>query len=113
TNKKKKETEQKALLYVFDELYGERDGQVFCQKCIVIAECFQRLEMFEQAEQILQLVIGTKDANVYLAMANIQQNLNQRLHYINKALSLYQLEPILIKSNFYIPYKNFVVELDV
>src|SRR5699024_10712874 len=112
-NKQTKVAAQQALLYFFDALYGERDGQVFCQKCIVTAECFQRLEMFEQAEQILQLVIGTKDANVYLAMANIQQNLNQRLHYINKALSLYQLEPILITSKYSIPYKNLDVELDV
>src|SRR5699024_12617937 len=46
-------------------------------------------------------------------MDNIQQNLNQKLHYINKALSLYHLEPILITSEYSIPYKNLKVELVV
>lgn len=112
-NKQTKVAAQQALLYFFDALYGERDEQVFCQKCIVIAECFQGLEMYNQAKQILQLVVGTKDANVYLAKANIQQEWSQKLHYINKALSLYRLEPIVLTSEYSIPYKNLQVELDV
>src|SRR5699024_12437852 len=50
--------------------------------------------MRASAKKILKTVIHQKHPDVYLAMANLEDNLDERAEWINKTNRLYKLAPI-------------------
>ncbi|SOC41215.1 glycosyltransferase family 2 protein [Salinicoccus kekensis] len=68
---------------------------------IVTAECFDRLSHREHA---LELLEGQLDKaphpDLYLAMANLEEDLEKRMALINKAFLMYDLTPIGFNADF-------------
>lgn len=68
---------------------------------IVSAECFDRLSHREHAQELLQKQLDkAPHPDLYLAMANLEEDLEKRMALINKAFLMYDLTPISFNTGF-------------
>src|SRR5690625_6958918 len=62
---------------------------------IIKAECLDRLDRHVEASQVIDAVLRTQQhPDLYLAAANLEERLTDRIAFINKALDMYAIHPI-------------------
>lgn len=96
------ETEQgaKQALGYFQDLASEKNVDKQRKIAILQAECFDKLNRQAEAKTVLSdMVRAHEHPDLYLALANLEPTVEQRLVWINKAMSYYQLDPIMIERN--------------
>lgn len=94
-NRYTEEGARQALSYLPAVLRGERDKHQLRRTAIITAECFDRLNEKQHGERIIQRVQQTQEhADLYLALANLEETTEPRLQRINQAMAVYQLSPI-------------------
>lgn len=96
------ETEQgakQALAYLQD-VAPEKNVDKQRKIAILQAECFNKLNRQVEAKTVLSdMADAHEHPDLYLALANLEPTVEQRLVWINKAMSYYQLDPITIEKN--------------
>src|SRR5690625_4531896 len=94
-NKYTKEDAEKALFYIDDAKAGERDINQLRRIAIIEAECLGQIDAKEDAYRVLEEA-KAKEAHpdIYLALANLENKVENKLHWINKAYQFYKLHPI-------------------
>src|SRR5690625_409746 len=94
-NKYTKEDAEKALFYIDDAKAGERDIKQLRRIAIIEAECLGQIDAKEDAYRVLEEA-KAKEAHpdIYLALANLENKVENKLHWINKAYQFYKLHPI-------------------
>lgn len=94
-NKYTEEDAKQALLFLDGAKCGEKDRHQLRRITIIEAECLERVNDREQAQQILQARLKVEEHwDLYLALANLEQSVERRLHWINKVYEYYDLNPI-------------------
>lgn len=89
-----------ALQYIQAALDGERDEEQLRKGAIIKAECLERLGDIDEGKQVIQNMLSTQEhPDLYLAMANLEDQVNERLTWINKALSVCELQSIYFASS--------------
>src|SRR5699024_495983 len=90
----KKEARQ-ALEYLESAKYGEKDMTQLRQISIVEAECFDILDQQDKGRKVIKCMLAREEhADLYLALANLDESVETRLKWINKALNRYDLHQI-------------------
>lgn len=84
----------KAFEYLPQALNGIKDKDFLRRAAIIAAECADRLEHRTSARKILKTVIHQNHPDIYLAMANLEDDLDERAEWINKTNKIYGLAPI-------------------
>ncbi len=87
--------------YAPDAVRGLHDRDGLRRAAIITAESAALLGFTQSAEAILSTVMHQHHADLYLAMANLEENLARRAAWINKATALYDLAPIMFTGNTY------------
>src|SRR5690625_3315222 len=91
---------RQALDYIPDVIDGELDRDQLRRAAIIKAECYERVNKIEDGKQVLQDMLGSqKHPDLYLGMANLEASIMERVKWINKAMSIYDLQPITFGSN--------------
>ncbi len=95
TNQYTKQGAKEALTYLEVAKQGERDRDQLRRIAIIEAECYERLDHLAEGRKMIsnQLSIE-KHPDLYLARANLEQSIDQRLLWMNKAFRAYNLQPI-------------------
>jgi len=90
---------RKALEYIQEARYGEKDKHQQRRIAIVQAECLDLINENTMAKQIIQDMLETQEhADLYLAAANLEETFADRLQWINKAYEIYQVQPVTIQT---------------
>lgn len=85
----------KALQFLHDAKQGEKDANQLRRIAIIQAECLATIHNEGTAHQVLQERLDkAPHPDLYLAMANLEPNLDRRLYWINEAYAYYALHPI-------------------
>ena len=100
-NKYTKAGALQAFEYLPQAVRGVKDKNFLRRTAVIAAECADRLNMRASAKKILKTVIHQKHPDVYLAMANLEDNLDERAEWINKTNCLYKLAPIEFDGSTY------------
>jgi len=91
---------KQALDYIPDVIDGELDRDQLRRAAIIKAECYERVNKIEDGKQVLRDMLGSqKHPDLYLGMANLETSIMERVKWINKAMSIYDLQPITFGSN--------------
>ncbi|WP_226376822.1 glycosyltransferase family A protein [Oceanobacillus halotolerans] len=99
-NKNTRDGAEQALAYLPAVVQRENDTDRLRRVAIIEAECYDRLGMPDKGKQILQRQLTQKEhADLYLALANLEETMEKRLEWINKTLRLYNLQPITFGTN--------------
>src|SRR5699024_357805 len=62
---------------------------------IIQAECYERLDQIEEGKQIIQNMLRSQEhPDLYLAAANLEETIEGRVEWLNKAFTFYNLQPI-------------------
>src|SRR5690625_1601809 len=86
---------KQALHYVQDVKHGEKDDNQLRRIAIIQAECFARINQINEAEKVIKDQLNhAVHPDLYLAMANLESDITERLQWINKAYAYYDLHPI-------------------
>lgn len=94
-NKYTKTGASQALSYIPQAKHGETGVEQRRKIAIIEAECLLRLNEHDQANTILKETMEDKEhPDLYLAMANNAETLDERINWINQALDVYQIPPI-------------------
>ncbi|SES35687.1 glycosyltransferase family 2 protein [Salisediminibacterium halotolerans] len=105
TNQGNKAASFKALEYAAMILHEETDAERLRRAVIMTAENFERLEEMEAARRIVDASldeIGHPDLT--LARANLTESIENRLTYINQALSTYGISAVQLNGNDNVSY---------
>lgn len=93
------EEASRALHYLKLAEQGESNVDQLRRITIVKAECLGLLNKKEEAKTIINQQMDKKPhADLYLARANTEEDMNERVRWINKAFEMYQLQPITFYS---------------
>ncbi|MHC0552928.1 hypothetical protein [Salinicoccus sp. CNSTN-B1] len=87
--------------YAPDAVKGVRDRDDLRRTAIITAESAVLLGLTQSAKAILSSVMHQHHADLYLAMANLEETLARRAEWINKAMALYNLALITFTGNSY------------
>ncbi len=94
-NQYAKRDAKNALKYIEDAKLDEKDNDQLRRVAIVEAECLQQSGELEKAFQVLKEANErVSHADIYFALANLEKSIKDKLHWINKAFKLYELNPI-------------------
>lgn len=94
-NQQTAEGAKQALQYSNAVKHGEKDQNQLRRIAIIEAECYLALNDKEPAHTLLQTQLDqAPHPDLYLAMANLEEQLENRLEWINKAYTHYDLHPI-------------------
>lgn len=86
---------EQALHYVNIAIKGEKDKEQLRKLAIVQAECYDRLGENEAGKQVIHNLLTVENhPDLYLAAANLEESLFERVQWINQALTLYNIRPI-------------------
>lgn len=98
-NQETKRAAKVALYYIKNAKRKEHDRNIKRQLAIIEAECYVRLQQVEKAKQTLheQLQIE-RQRDVYLALANTEETLEERLFWLNEILQKYNRQPIIFDA---------------
>lgn len=90
---------EQALRYIGDAAHGEKNREQLRRIAIIEAECLARIGNSETAYALLKERIEIREhPDLYLAIANLEENVEERLSWINKAYRHYGLNPIAFSS---------------
>lgn len=94
-NQSTEENAKKALSYIPYALQKEKNRDQLRKIAIIQAECLSLLGEIDEAKQILHNILAKHEhPDLYFAMANLEESIEKRLQWINKAFTYYQLNPI-------------------
>lgn len=86
---------KQALIYIEYALKGEKDTEQLRKIAILQAECLERLGKVEEGQQIIHHFLTKQEhPDLYLAAANLTSSITERVKWINKTLSMYNIHPI-------------------
>lgn len=86
---------REALKYVEAAKNRERDENQLRRIAIVEAECYEAIGEREKGKQVIhELLQKQTHGDLYLAAANLEENMDSRLTWINRAMEKYGLQPI-------------------
>lgn len=84
------------------DLAKEGEGNfIRIRHCAILeAECYEKIGDFQAGKRALEeaLALLGPESNLYLALANFEESLNDRVSMVNKVLSLHDLDNISINS---------------
>lgn len=102
---------KKALTYLPDVKQGEKDQNQLRRIAVIEAECLSDINNIESAQQVLEESLEKAiHPDLYLAMANLETTLEQRLFWINKAYEYYQLNKITFKKLEHATYDDMIMK---
>lgn len=94
-NQYEKESAKKCLELLQIATKGNHSRDFLRRKLIIEAECYDTLGQVDLGKQVIQAQILTEPhADLYLAIANLEDKIENRIEWINKALQLYQIAPV-------------------
>jgi len=86
---------EQALGYLHMAMNSIKDPEQRRKAAIIKAECLERLDRHVEARQVIDAVLRTQQhPDMYLAAANLEERLTDRIAFINKALDMYAIHPI-------------------
>ncbi|WP_449355095.1 glycosyltransferase [Virgibacillus natechei] len=86
---------RQALEYIPAAINGENNQDYLRKVAIIKAECLDRLHEIDEAKRIIQAALALQEhPDLYLAAANLEEALRERVKWINKALDVYEIQPI-------------------
>ncbi|WP_434120966.1 glycosyltransferase family 2 protein [Salinicoccus roseus] len=100
-NKYTMEGAHAALIYLPTAVEDTKDPAFLRRAAIIAAECADRLGMKAAAIHILNTVMDQRHADLYLARANLEVDLESRTEWINKANDIYGIAPIFFSGSSY------------
>lgn len=92
---------EQAFVYLPQAVHGVKDKDFLRRAAIIAAECADRLDHRTSARKILKTVMHQNHPDIYLAMANLEEGLDERTKWVNKAISVYNLSPIEFNGSTY------------
>lgn len=100
-NKNTVEGAKEAVKFLPEAAEGENSPDQLRRIVIVTAECFGRLSHKEHARELLEKQLtSAPHPDLYLALANLEEDIEERMKIINKAFEMYDLEPIGFKTDY-------------
>lgn len=100
-NKNTVEGAKEAVKFLPEAAEGENSPDQLRRIIIVTAECFGRLSHKEHARELLEKQLtSAPHPDLYLALANLEEDIEERMKIINKAFEIYDLEPIGFKTDY-------------
>ncbi|GAB3058585.1 glycosyltransferase family 2 protein [Virgibacillus ainsalahensis] len=94
-NKYSAEGARQALTYIPIASRNERNMDQLRRIAIITAECLERLDEIEKAKNVIAKVLEKQPhPDLYLAAVNLEEAVDNRVEWINKALDLYNLQHI-------------------
>src|SRR5690625_1541662 len=94
-NEQSKYGSRHSLQYLYEFLKDETDKDLIRRATILLVENLQRLGYEENAKTILQALLKDGEhPDIYLAMANLYNNIEERLQWMKKAFTYYGLAEI-------------------
>lgn len=100
-NKNTVEGAKEAVKFLPEAAEGENSPDQLRRIIIVTAECFGRLSHKEHARELLEKQLtSAPHPDLYLALANLEEDIEERMKIINKAFEMYDLEPIGFKTDY-------------
>lgn len=98
-NKLTKQGAEQALTYIRQAREGERDPDQLRRICIIEVECLARLDRIQDAKQTLEnFMAEATHPDLYFARANLEENIADRLTWMNKVYEHYSVNPITFTS---------------
>ncbi|WP_042221488.1 glycosyltransferase family 2 protein [Oceanobacillus manasiensis] len=98
-NKGTKEGAEQALLHA-PKLEKEKDADQRRRIAIIKAECYEVLGQREDAKEAINGMLHVQThPDLYLALANLENDIDERIQYINKVMEMYKLAPITIEPD--------------
>src|SRR5699024_8493582 len=99
-NKNTVEGAKEAIKFLPEAAEGEKSIDQQRRIVIVTAECFGRLAHKEHARELLEKQLDiAPHPDLYLALANLEEDIETRMKIINKAFEMYDLKPIGFKTD--------------
>ncbi|WP_078555862.1 glycosyltransferase [Alkalihalobacterium alkalicellulosilyticum] len=101
-NQEGKEGAQQCLEYLPKALEGRNEEDLLKKAIVIEAECLERLGQASLAKQVVQEAFekyGDKETNLLLASANLEETLEGRLAWINKALEVNEISSITLSGD--------------
>ncbi|MFA1821451.1 glycosyltransferase family 2 protein [Virgibacillus oceani] len=90
---------EQALTFIPAALDGEQDTDQLRRAAIIKAECYERINEVEKGKQVIRETLETQThPDLYLGLANLEASIPERVRWINKAMSVYHLQPITFDS---------------
>lgn len=106
-NLETKEGAEKALTYVPEAKIGENDVSQLRRIAIMEAECLARLGDIVEARKVINEQLTKIDhPDLYLALANLEENALDRIGYLNDIYKKYQLNEVTFSSSGDISYNE-------
>src|SRR5690625_3394173 len=113
-NEQSKYGSRHSLQYLYEFLKDETDKDLIRRATILLVENLQRLGYEENAKTILQALLKDGEhPDIYLAMANWYNNIEERLQWMNKAFTYYGLAEITFGNETEIGRASCREEVDV
>lgn len=86
---------RQALDYLRVVTVGEKDENLQRRAAIIQAECYDRVGQIEAGKKVIHDRLAVEQhPDLLLARANLETSMNSRLMWINKAMAMYDLQPI-------------------
>ncbi|MBP1971483.1 glycosyltransferase involved in cell wall biosynthesis [Virgibacillus natechei] len=99
-NKYTKDGARQALEYIDPSIDGEKDQNQLRKAAILKAECHEMLHEIEEGKRIITKSLeNQKHPDLYMAAANLEESIDERVEWINQALNVYNIQPILFSTN--------------
>lgn len=98
-NKYTKEGARQALDYLPAVADGETDQDQLRRAAVIKAECHDMLGETEEAKNVIEEALERQaHPDLYLGYANLEETIEERTYWINKAMEVYNLQPITFQT---------------
>jgi glycosyltransferase involved in cell wall biosynthesis len=88
-----------ALEYIPAAAEGEQDTDQLRRIAIIKAECHEQINELDTGKQVIREMLESEThPDLYLGLANLEASIHERVRWINKAMSIYHLQPITFTS---------------
>ncbi|MEC5425934.1 glycosyltransferase [Virgibacillus sp. C22-A2] len=99
-NKYNTDGAEQALEYIAAAITGEKDDNQLRRAAIIRAECLETLNQKEEGKRVLKdMLTFQKHPDLYLALSNLEESIEEREKWINKAMDFYGIQPVFFSSN--------------
>ncbi|CAM4282203.1 glycosyltransferase family 2 protein [Lacicoccus alkaliphilus] len=92
---------RQAFAYLASAVEGVKDADFLRRAAIIAAECADRAGCRTSAVKVLDTVMAHEHPDVHLAMANLEDDLDKRAEWINRAMAVYGITPIQFDGSTY------------
>jgi glycosyltransferase involved in cell wall biosynthesis len=100
-NKHTESSARRAFEYLPDAVKGVKDADFLRRAAIIAVECADRAGTRPHARQILETLSNQNHPDVHLAMANLEDDLDKRAEWINRAMAVYGITPVRFDGSTY------------